>query len=388
MFGLLWFLFVTVPKWLISALVIIRFYIEMSMGLARVPKDKRLDGKIALITGGTAGIGYETALEFAKRGATIILAARDAKKGQQVVELLKKLTGNTNITFLSVDMATIKGTKKFAEEFLKKHDKLNYLINNAGLVGDPGWKKKKDKSYWLVTEEGNERTVSANYLSHVILTEALLPTLITTGKADNVESRIVNVSSMANFFSKLDVSKPDFLNNHKDKILDEQYNISKLCQVIYTKQLGERLIKNGDDKYCVTSSLHPGAVRTSIFRESTDSVISMIIKVTFTLLGKNCWQGAQTTIWAALSDEAKGLNGLYLSDCRKSRFYQKKLVDEPEIRQKVMNETRKLIEKEIKDISGPSGILAAFGGTATKIVTITETETTTEIVKEYTKKDA
>lgn len=106
----------------------------------------------------------------------------------------------------------------------------------------------------------------------------------------------------------------------------------------------------------------------------------MIIKVTFTCWVKTVGKVHKQQIRHCTSlDEAKGLNGLYLSDCRnQSRFNQKKLVDEPEIRQKVMNETRKLIEKEIKDISGPSGILAAFGGTATKLLPSLKTETTTE----------
>ena len=149
------------------------------------------------------------------------------------------------------------------------------------------------------------------------------------------------------------------MNNHDDKLLDQQYFISKLCQVVYTKQLAERLIKNGDDKFCITSSLHPGKyylqyavvnlslgwvvtiifflcleglVRTEIWRDSSDTVVSMMIKVMFGVLGKNCWQGAQTQIWAALSDEAKGLNGLYFSDCRRSGYYYKEFVDDPEKR--------------------------------------------------------
>ena len=90
MLDFIWFLFITIPKFLTFALLAFRWYIEITMGLAHIPKDKRLDGKVALITGATSGIGYETALEFAKRGATIILASRDGKKVIQINGIFSK----------------------------------------------------------------------------------------------------------------------------------------------------------------------------------------------------------------------------------------------------------------------------------------------------------
>ena len=95
--------------------------------------DKKLDGKTVIITGANCGIGYETALDLAKRNARVILACRDSKKGQEALEKIKQESGNQNVELEILNLSSLKSIKEFSQRILKKLDRLDFLINNAGI---------------------------------------------------------------------------------------------------------------------------------------------------------------------------------------------------------------------------------------------------------------
>lgn len=98
----------------------------------RCTSTNRLDGKVAIITGSNTGIGYETALDFAKRGARIIMACRDLKKADEAANKIKLITGNNKIEVESLDLADLESVRNFADRINKKLTRLDLLINNAG----------------------------------------------------------------------------------------------------------------------------------------------------------------------------------------------------------------------------------------------------------------
>lgn len=102
----------------------------------------RLDGKTVLITGGNTGLGYETALDLAKRGARIILACRDMKKANEAADKIRQLTNNKQIESGHLDLADLSSVRQFSKEMTSKLDRLDILINNAGIMMCPSWKTK------------------------------------------------------------------------------------------------------------------------------------------------------------------------------------------------------------------------------------------------------
>lgn len=102
----------------------------------------RLDDKVVLITGGNTGLGYETALDLAKRGARIILACRDMKKANEAADKIRQLTNNKRIESGHLDLADLSSVRQFSKEMTSKLDRLDILINNAGIMMCPSWKTK------------------------------------------------------------------------------------------------------------------------------------------------------------------------------------------------------------------------------------------------------
>jgi NAD(P)-dependent dehydrogenase (short-subunit alcohol dehydrogenase family) len=138
--------------------------------------------KIVLITGSTDGIGKQTALELAQKGATVLIHCRDLKKGKVVVDEIIQQTTNSNIDLFISDFSSLKQVKKLAEDIQAKHDHLDVLINNAGV-----YIKKR-----ILTEDGYEMTFQVNHLAHFLLTNLLLDLI-----KQSTPARIINVSSMA-----------------------------------------------------------------------------------------------------------------------------------------------------------------------------------------------
>ena len=183
-------------------------------------------GKTAIITGSNSGIGKETALDFAKRGARVILACRDEEKASNAAKDIISETGSDKVIFRVLDLASFESVRAFAKLINETEERVDILVNNAGVGPGP----------LQITKDGYESIFQVNYLSHFLLTLLLLEKI-----KKSAPSRIVNVSTNAHTFPFLKVRLDDF------KPTEESFNSytrcfeSKLAQVVFTKELSRRL---------------------------------------------------------------------------------------------------------------------------------------------------
>ena len=182
------------------------------------------------MTGANTGIGKETALDFAKRGAKVILACRDEAKANQAAREIITETGSDKVLVRVVDLSSFESVKAFAKHVNETEGRLDILVNNAGLGG----------SGHSTTADGYEMIMQVNYLSHFLLTLLLMDKL-----KKSAPSRIVNVSSVASTMKdvNLQLNKDYFIELHSRAL--KRYCESKLAQVVFTKELSQRLEGQG-----------------------------------------------------------------------------------------------------------------------------------------------
>uniref|UniRef100_A0A8D3DGB3 Retinol dehydrogenase 12, like n=1 Tax=Scophthalmus maximus TaxID=52904 RepID=A0A8D3DGB3_SCOMX len=252
--------------------------------------DARLDDRTAVITGANTGIGRETALDLARRGAKVIIACRDMEKAEAAVKEVIESSGNSNVHCMKLDLADTKSIREFAEA-INKESKLNILINNAGVMVCPYGK----------TADGFEMQIGVNHLGHFLLTHLLLDLVKRSAPA-----RIVTVSSMAHSWGTINLED---INSEKGYNKGKAYAQSKLANVLFTHSLAKKLEGTGVTTY----SLHPGVVQTDLWRHLSGPVQFVMKMVSpFT---KDSVQGAQTTIYCAVEPSLEKESGGYYSDC-------------------------------------------------------------------------
>ena len=204
---------------------------------------KRLDGKMAIVTGANSGIGKETAIDLAKRGARVIVACRDEKRGSDAVRDIKAASKSEEVILKKLDLASLASVRQFSEEILQEERHIDLLINNAARL----------VSSHHLTEDGFEMQFGTNYLGHFLLTNLLLDRI-----KESAPSRIVNVSSDGHYYGSLDFNNMMWVNcNYKSFAA---YARSKLANVMFSRELAKRLEGTGVSTY----SLHPGHVRTNV----------------------------------------------------------------------------------------------------------------------------
>ncbi|XP_032408007.1 retinol dehydrogenase 12, like [Xiphophorus hellerii] len=253
--------------------------------------DVRLDGQTAVITGANTGIGKETAIDLAKRGARVILACRDMEKAQTALTEIIKSSGNDNVICMKLDLSDTKSIREFATNVQQNELKLNLLINNAGVMVCPYGK----------TADGFEMQIGVNHFGHFLLTYLLMDLIKSSAPA-----RIVNVSSMAHSWGSINLED---INSEKSYNKSKAYSQSKLANVLFTRSLAKRLEGTGVTTY----SLHPGVVQTDLWRHlSAPERFFMKIAKPFT---KDSAEGAQTTIYCAVEPSLEKESGGYYSGC-------------------------------------------------------------------------
>ncbi len=250
-----------------------------------------MNDKIVLVTGATAGIGKQTALELSKLGARVIVVARSAEKTTRVVAELKQQSGNANIDSFLADLSSIRSIRDLARAVLAKYPRIDVLVNNAGAIN-----LSRE-----VTVDGYERTFATNHLAYFLLTELLLPALEAAPAG-----RIVNVSSEAHRAGRLDFS--DLQAAHKYSSL-KVYGRSKLANIYFTRELARRLAGTR----VTVNALHPGFVASEFL---TKGGLMGLLKPVVNLFAVSVEQGARTSVWLASSPEVEGVTGKYFYKCK------------------------------------------------------------------------
>jgi len=263
---------------------------------------KKLDGKLVVITGANTGIGKETAIDLAKRGARVIICCRDMTKAEAAAKDIRKDSGNDLVEVAQLDLASLKSIRKCAENLLEKEDKIDYLINNAGVMMCPDWK----------TEDGFDMQMGTNHFGHFAFTELVMP-LIRKSAASGHHPRIVIVSSMGHKIASQGINFDDI---HCDNNFNTMkvYGMSKLANILHAKELAQRLNNTGISVYV----LHPGVINTELSRHMEKSVpkfIGCCMFPIFKWVSKTPYHGAQTTLYCTLDDKIECESGKYYSDC-------------------------------------------------------------------------
>lgn len=263
--------------------------------------------KTVLITGGGSGIGVETARALHATGAQVFITTRNLAQAKEVCDhIIKTSPSKRPIEVLYMDLSSLTSVRDAAAEFLRRSNRLNILISNAGVMGAPFGK----------TADGFEVHFGVNHLSHFLLTQLLLPTLIASS-SPSFASRVVNVSSMGHHHSPGGLSDPAVWQNinFEKTPYDARiaYGRSKTANILHANQI-ERLYGSDPNHAVHAFSLHPGGITTNLWRHYGASPEENYKNG----IWKSPEQGAATTVWCAVADIWEGKSGRYCEDCQES----------------------------------------------------------------------
>ncbi len=246
-----------------------------------------MKGKTVVITGGTSGIGRVAAETLAKMGARIVLIARDRARANATLAQLHKSGSGLSHTAHFADLMRLSEMKRVAGEIAKQESKIDVLINNAGAMF----------TVRRVTEDDLEYTFALNHMSYFVLTAGLRERLVATGGA-----RIVNTASAAHQGATLDFND---LQSSKNFRAIRAYSRSKLCNILFTRELARRL--GGTD--VTANCLHPGFVATR-FGDASGGLLSAVTRIA-KLFALSPAKGAETMIFLASSPDVTNITGQY-----------------------------------------------------------------------------
>ena len=252
-----------------------------------------LSGRTVVVTGGNSGIGKEAAVELAAMGAHVVVAARNQAKGEAALAEITSRSGSTAVELGSLDLASKASIHAFAEGFLATHDRLDVLLNNAGLT----LLKRSE------TADGFETTFGVNHLGHFLLTELLRERLVASAPA-----RVVTVASEAHKFARSGLNFDDLMatKSYQGFMV---YSRSKLANILFTRELARQLEGTGVTANC----LHPGFVASNFAREGDTGMIGNVAMVIGRPFAISPAKGAQTSVFACSSPTVEGVTGQYFA---------------------------------------------------------------------------
>jgi NAD(P)-dependent dehydrogenase (short-subunit alcohol dehydrogenase family) len=242
-------------------------------------------GRMAIVTGANTGLGYETALGLASKGAKVIMACRSEERGMKAVENILLEVPQGDLELMTLDLNSLNSVRSFAEEFKSKYDQLHILINNAGIMVPPFSK----------TEDGFESQFGVNYLSHFLLTGLLFPIL-----NRSKDSRVISLSSLAHNSAKIDFNN---LNAQKGYSKNKAYGQSKLACLMFAYELDRRL--RASKSHIISVAAHPGGAVTNLSKHMSPMMKFFVIPI-FRVMSHDAKNAALTTLMGAIDGETKG----------------------------------------------------------------------------------
>ncbi|KAH7156586.1 putative short-chain dehydrogenase [Dactylonectria macrodidyma] len=270
----------------------------------RIIRDNNLTNKwadkVVLITGGTSGLGTETARALVATGARVFITARDLEKAQGVVDnILKSSEGNGKLEVIEMDMNSLESVKKAAQSFLSKSTTLNILVTNAGIMATPEGSK---------TADGFEQQFGVNHLAHFALTALLLPVLVNSS-TPAFNSRVITLTSAAHRYSAINWDDVNMTKNYDPWVSYGQSKTAVIWMANYIDRVyGPRGVH--------AVSVHPGGSLTGLHQNVTPEMSAEWQKDTAMMASMvSPEQGAATSTWAATADVWEGRGGKYLSNC-------------------------------------------------------------------------
>jgi NAD(P)-dependent dehydrogenase (short-subunit alcohol dehydrogenase family) len=249
-----------------------------------------MKGNVCIVTGANAGIGKETALSLAKKGASVVMVARSRERGEAARDAIRAESGNENVDLMLADLSVQDDIYDLAQAFRTRYDRLDVLVNNAGAI----FMERKESA------DGLEITFALNHMGYFILTNLLLDMLKASAPA-----RIINVSSDAHRGASLDFND---LQHEESYSGFDVYGESKLMNILFTHELARRLEGTG----VTANSVHPGFVGSNFAKNN-----GLLARIAMTVLrpfARSPEKGAETPIYLASSPEVAGVNGEYFKD--------------------------------------------------------------------------
>src|SRR5215208_8018317 len=249
-----------------------------------------MEGKVTLITGGTSGIGRAAATALAAMGAEVVVTGRSKQRGEAAVGEIREASGSEQVSLMLADLAVQAEVRGLAEGFRERYERLDVLVNNAGLI----------QAKRAETPDGLELTLAVNHLAPFLLTNLLLDML-----KKSAPSRVITVSSEARRGASIDF---DDLQSERRYRGFPVYGMTKKANILFTYELAERLEGTG----VVANCLHPGGVNTDFGANNRGPGI-LLFRV-FKPFMRSPEGGADTIIYLASSPEVEEMTGRYLMD--------------------------------------------------------------------------
>lgn len=260
----------------------------------------RQDGRIAVVTGSNTGLGYHNAHDLAAKGATVVMACRTESRARDAMARIGESVPDADLEFLALDLQSLDSVRTAAAEFRDRHDRLDVLIDNAGIMMTP----------YERTVDGFEGQMAANYWGHFALTMSLIDLL-----PDTSDSRVVTLSSLAHRQGAKAIRFDDV---HWERTYRRAgaYQQSKLACLMFALELDRRLQAAG--KQIVSVGAHPGVAETELGRH-LPSLLATVIRYTVgPFISHSPEQGSHPTLVAAIDPDVRG--GDYLGPTGRGEF--------------------------------------------------------------------
>jgi len=248
-----------------------------------------LSGKVVIVTGANSGIGLEASRELARKGAEVVMACRTQDKAVAAMQQIQEDIPQAMLEYIHLDLADLASVKMFAADFKSRYDRLDVLLNNAGIMMVP----------YRKTADGFESQFGTNHLGHFALTGSLIGLILKTPGA-----RVVNISSNAHYAGEMDFDNLQYVDGGYNPTA--AYNRSKLANLLFTYELQRRFESKGAEALALAA--HPGIAATGLADHFLGGKLSGLIQGIMKVLFQSAKMGALPGLRAATDPQAEGGN--------------------------------------------------------------------------------